>query len=165
MHSNSMQLMGDALDRWLAGREHPLQVLDVGSYDVNGTYKPLFDGDDYTGCDIVGGPNVDIFMREPYVLPFEDDLFDVVICGQTLEHVKQPWRLVAEMARVLVPGGVMVLIAPGEGPAHMDVDAWRFKSDGMYGLAEWAGLTMLECGASDTAPWKDVWAVMQKGAA
>jgi len=45
-------------------------------------------------------------------LPFADDSFDVVTCEQVLEHVHDPARLVAEMDRILRPGGLLVVGTP-----------------------------------------------------
>ena len=42
-------------------------------------------------------------------LPFRDEVADVVVAGEVLEHVTEPLRLVAEAARVLRPGGTLVL--------------------------------------------------------
>ena len=40
-------------------------------------------------------------------LPYEDGAFDAVVCVDVLEHVADLERVVAEMARVLVPGGTL----------------------------------------------------------
>ncbi|HZH02692.1 MAG TPA: methyltransferase domain-containing protein, partial [Myxococcaceae bacterium] len=40
------------------------------------------------------------------VLPFRDGAFDRVHCSWLLEHVPQPARVVAEVRRVLAPGGM-----------------------------------------------------------
>ena len=42
-------------------------------------------------------------------LPFADEVADVVVAGEVLEHVHEPLELVAEACRVLRPGGVLVL--------------------------------------------------------
>jgi SAM-dependent methyltransferase len=44
---------------------------------------------------------------------FEDDLFDLVLCSATLEHDKRFWLSVAEMRRVLKPGGLLIISVPG----------------------------------------------------
>jgi SAM-dependent methyltransferase len=45
-------------------------------------------------------------------LPFPGDSFDVVMCSWVLEHLTQPDVVLAELARVLRPGGHLVLLAP-----------------------------------------------------
>jgi 2-polyprenyl-6-hydroxyphenyl methylase/3-demethylubiquinone-9 3-methyltransferase len=45
-------------------------------------------------------------------LPFLDDTFDVVTSCETIEHVPRPALAVRELARVLRPGGVLVLTTP-----------------------------------------------------
>jgi ubiquinone/menaquinone biosynthesis C-methylase UbiE len=45
-------------------------------------------------------------------LPFEDDSFDVVISFETIEHVEEPEKALAELRRVLRPDGVLVISSP-----------------------------------------------------
>ncbi len=45
-------------------------------------------------------------------LPFEDDSFDVAISFETIEHVEEPRRALAELRRVLRPEGVLVVSSP-----------------------------------------------------
>jgi SAM-dependent methyltransferase len=49
-------------------------------------------------------------LDEP--LPFPDESFDVAVCGELLEHLRFPDRLLAEARRVLRPGGVLVGSVP-----------------------------------------------------
>jgi SAM-dependent methyltransferase len=49
-------------------------------------------------------------VEEP--LPFADAAFDVVVAAELLEHVRRPDGLVAEIARVLRPGGTIAGSVP-----------------------------------------------------
>jgi SAM-dependent methyltransferase len=44
---------------------------------------------------------------------FADEAFDLVLCCSTLEHDKHFWLSVAEMKRVMRPGGLLVIGVPG----------------------------------------------------
>jgi len=125
-----------------------LKVLDVGSYDVNGSYRKLFQnpGWDYVGVDVSEGPNVDR-AADAEKLPFADGEFDCVISGQMLEHVFRPWVIVPEMARVLAKNGTMCIIVPFRIFEHRyPVDCWRFLPDGLrYLMQDMAGLKIVEC--------------------
>jgi ubiquinone/menaquinone biosynthesis C-methylase UbiE len=52
-------------------------------------------------------------------LPFAAGSFDVVTCQTLLIHVPDPARVLAEMARVLAPGGLLLLSEPNNMPNHM----------------------------------------------
>jgi SAM-dependent methyltransferase len=51
-------------------------------------------------------------------LPFEDATFDAVVCQAVLEHVLDPPRVVAEMHRVLRPGGLLYAEIPFMQQVH-----------------------------------------------
>ena len=77
MHQVSYNIMVNLLMKYphTAGR-----VLDVGSYNVSGTYKPMFgSGYKYEGLDIAAGPNVDIVTTDPYKWPIEDNIYGVLL--------------------------------------------------------------------------------------
>jgi len=124
-----------------------IKVLDVGSYDVNGSYKHLFDEQkyEYTGLDMEEGPNVDITLKNPYDWSeIEADTFDIVISGQAFEHIEFFWITMSEMTRVLKKNGLLCVIAPnGFGEHRHPVDCYRFLSDGMVALARYVSLEPL----------------------
>ena len=78
-------------------------------------------------------------------LPFRDKAFATVFSSQVLEHVPEPWRMVAEMARVLEPGGHLILTAPHIWGLHeAPQDYFRFTCYGLEHLARRAGLQPVE---------------------
>jgi SAM-dependent methyltransferase len=71
---------------------------------------------------------------------------DVLLATEMLEHVED-WRgAVAGIARVLAPGGLLLLTTRSPGfPYHPHpADHWRFTLDVMDGIAEACGLEVLE---------------------
>lgn len=76
--------------------------------------------------------------------PFEDASFDCVLCSQVLEHVPEPDAFLREIARVLRPGGQLVLTVPFLWPEHEQPwDAYRFTSYGLIASINRAGLNIV----------------------
>ena len=121
-------------------------VLDVGSYNVNGSYKELFEEEkfSYIGLDMEQGPNVDIVPKSTYEWSeIEDDTYDVVISGQAFEHIEFFWLTMEEIVRVTKKGGLICIIAPNGFEEHRyPVDCWRFN-DGMIALARYCKLELI----------------------
>jgi SAM-dependent methyltransferase len=49
-------------------------------------------------------------------LPLDDGSFDLVLCAETVEHVRDVQLFLSEIRRVLAPGGVLALTTPATGP-------------------------------------------------
>ena len=154
MHLSSMEAMQGFVDHHLADRTgEPLRVLDVGSMNVNGTYRTLFDQPawTYTGLDLEPGSGVDRVLASPYTWRnVRSNSYDVVITGQAFEHIEFPWITVLHVTRALVPGGLLCMIVPSGGEEHRyPVDCWRFYPNGVAALARWGDLEPL----SATTAW------------
>lgn len=73
-------------------------------------------------------------------LPFPDAAFDSVLATQVLEHVPEPALLLAELCRVLRPGGVLLLSAPHIWELHeQPYDFYRYTCYGLSYLLRQAG--------------------------
>ena len=48
-------------------------------------------------------------------LPFDDSSFDLVLCAETIEHVRDVQLLLSEIRRVLRPGGTLAISTPAHG--------------------------------------------------
>lgn len=139
MHEESYQLMAEMLRRV---RRPTASVLDVGSQDINGTFRPLVEGRgwQYTGIDQVAGPNVDVVAKDPFHFPFADESFDIVISGSTMEHVTAIWKWLPELVRVLKPSGFLAIHTHWQFPEHRyPVDCWRVMPDGLKYLFDETG--------------------------
>lgn len=146
MHNSSYQHMQRLVSTYLSPGS-VLQVMDIGSFDVNGSYRTLFQqpGWHYTGVDLEAGPGVDVVLDSPYKLPFATASMDVIVSGQAFEHIEHFWMTWLEMQRVLKPGGLVFLIAPSRGPEHRyPQDCWRFYPDGYRALAKIGASELVE---------------------
>lgn len=171
MHVSSLQHVERLVNQYLSERQS-IKVVDIGSYDVNGSYKPFFSrhGWDYIGVDLAAGPNVDIVLDSPYKLPLPSHSADLIVSGQAFEHIEYFWLTWLEMARVLKPGGLIFLLAPSRGYEHRHPqDCWRFYPDGFNALANYAGMRLLEVSTDwephpdpGSAPWGDTVGVFQQ---
>ncbi len=173
MHLSSLEHVERLVAKYLATKP-TLQIMDIGSYDVNGSYKQFFScpGWHYVGVDLAAGPNVDVALSSPYRLPFKSHSVDVIVSGQAFEHIEFFWLTWLEMVRVLKPGGLIFLLAPSRGYEHRHPqDCWRFYPDSYHALARYGGLNLLEVQTDwephadpDSAPWGDTVGVFQQQA-
>src|SRR5437899_2574601 len=122
MHPSSFDKVSAFAQKYLEGRRHePFVILDLGSQDYNGSYRPLFDRPPwrYIGVDVAPGNNVDLVLREPYRWrEIKAGSADVIISGQTFEHTEFFWLTMREIARALKTGGLACIVAPSAGDEH-----------------------------------------------
>ena len=130
MHTSSYQNMRVFVDKYLQNyKSKKIKILDIGSQDINGSYKPLFENGnwEYKGLDICRGENVDIVVTNIYNWKeVRSNSYDVVISGQALEHIEYFWLTMYEISRVLKNEGLCCIIVPSSGPEHRyPKDCWR----------------------------------------
>lgn len=123
----------------------PALVLEVGSRNVNGSVRKFFKGSSYVGIDMEDGYGVDIVVRADRI-PYDNGFFNVVISTEMLEHDPYFWKSIAEMERVLKPGGWMFITTRGIGfPFHEHPqDFWRFTPDAITHLFQMVDLSPVE---------------------
>ena len=98
-------------------------VLDIGS----GNRRLR---DNVVTTDIAVGTNIDIQL-DAHVLPFEDASIDRIVIQHVLEHVSSPSRVIAEVVRVLRPGGQAYVEVPFLFPIHERNDFRRWTIAGL----------------------------------
>jgi len=73
-----------------------------------------------------------------------DAQYDTIFCTQVLQHLPEPERAIREMARVLKPGGKVIVSVPHLVWLHNEPhDYWRLTNHGLRHLLEKAGLRPL----------------------
>ena len=134
----------DAVAAAAAASPPGARVLDAGAGE--GQYAHFFSGQRYTGVDLGVGDAAWNYARLDAVadlaaLPFPDGAFDLALNIVTLEHVRDPARVTAELGRVLRPGGALLLIVPHEWEEHQTPhDYFRYTQYGIRHLLAQAGL-------------------------
>ena len=123
-------------------------VLDAGAGE--GAYKDRFPRQRYVGLDLGIGDagwnysQLDV-IADLASVPFRCCVFDAVVNIVTLEHVREPARVLAELARVLKPGGRLLLVVPHEWEEHQTPhDYFRYTRYGIRFLLETAGFDAIE---------------------
>lgn len=84
------------------------QVLEVGSWDVNGSIRACFKDCSYLGADIAAGPGVDLVVPGERI-DCADASFDVTVSAECFEHNPQWVATFRNMVRMLKPNGLCVV--------------------------------------------------------
>jgi SAM-dependent methyltransferase len=113
-------------------------VLDVGSLDINGNNKGLFDNCNYSGLDIEGGNNVDI-VSYCHLYDGSDNLYDTIISTNCFEHDMYYKESFKNIIRLLKPGGFFIFSCaslthhehgtmkskPQDSPFTTKIEGWK----------------------------------------
>ena len=155
---HARQTLADELaDAWLRrvgrARGQPPRVVDLGcgtgvSVDLFRLIDPQVD---WLGIDIEDSPEVRERRRsdaafatfDGVCLPVPDASVDLVFCKQVLEHVHDPGPLLADVARALRPGGVLVGSTSQLEPFH-SLSTFGYTAHGLTMLLERGGLDVAE---------------------
>lgn len=114
----------EALRRFVRSLGHLERALDLGCGD--GRLTSELDATELTAADVSlvaleraarRLPGARIVELEPdAALPFDDGGFELVLCAETIEHVRDVQLLLSEIRRVLRPGGTLALTTPANLP-------------------------------------------------
>ncbi len=121
------------LGRFVRGLPAAEHALDLGCGD--GRLTKELTADRVTGADVselalsrARGrlPEVEFVQLTPdEPLPFLDGAFDLVVCVETIEHVRDVQLLLSEARRVLRPGGTLALTTPANGRLTAARALWK----------------------------------------
>lgn len=149
-NDHSRQVSAPYFVQLVLGRDaRGTRVLDLGcgagrSLDMFKRHDPEVK---WVGVDIEESPEVKTRTRtdaefvsyDGINLPFDDGSFDLVFSNQVFEHVRYPEPLLAEVKRVLTPGGAFVGSVSYLEPYH-SFSVWNFTPYGWHEVCVAAGL-------------------------
>lgn len=93
-------------------------LIEMGSYDVNGDIRNIFNDVKHTGVDLCDGPGVDLVMSG-HEVSLADDLFELAISCESFEHNPMWKETFHNMLRMTKPGGWVVFTCASKGrPEH-----------------------------------------------
>lgn len=118
-------------DRWIAAQAKEIpagtRVLDVGAGSC--PYRALFAHCEYRAQDLAplhgdqlrdGRYGKLDYVSDLAAIPVPDKSFGAILCTEVLEHHPEPIAVVKELARILEPGGKLILTAPLGSGIHQE---------------------------------------------
>ena len=90
------------------------KVLDIGSLDINGSNRDLFENCNYLGIDIGEGKNVD-YVSVGHLFDGPDNYYDTIISTEVFEHDMFYHDTIKNIMRMLKPGGLFLFTCAAPG--------------------------------------------------
>jgi SAM-dependent methyltransferase len=123
-----------------------VRVLEIGPDGFPSAYRSMVDrpGITWETLDVFQDPRLTHVATSEYQYPLESDMYDIVVSGQVIEHVRKTWVWMREVSRVCKAGGIVITINPVSWPYHeAPFDCWRVYPEGMKALYEDASLDVI----------------------
>jgi SAM-dependent methyltransferase len=136
----------------MAATERYTKILDFGC--GGSPYQSLFPCESYHRADFVKVAGIDFMVSEDSLVPdAQSEAYDLVLSTQVLEHLSSPTNYLQESARLLKPGGTLVLTTHGTFPEHgVPYDYLRWTSDGLRRLVAQTGFEDIQIFKMTTGP-------------
>lgn len=141
-----------------------IEIIEIGSRDINGSIRCHFPAAIWTGIDLIPGPSVDIVCDACEFSPVNP--VDAVVCCEVFEHCSY-WSEILQAAESwLKPGGKILISCAGPGrDEHSAIDGGELRTGEHYAnitadrLAEelhFAGFSEIYTEANEH--WRDTYA-------
>jgi SAM-dependent methyltransferase len=117
MHENQQFFFDEMCKPFFPGCFKSVRILDVGSLDINGNNKYLFEDSEYIGVDVIHGKNVDV-VGPCHEIDEPDESFDVIITTNALEHDIHWKKTLIKIWDLLKPGGFFICSAACQWDEH-----------------------------------------------
>lgn len=133
------------VERFAKGTRRGMLVLDAGA--GRSPYRKLFKHARYEAADFAALETkyapLD-YVCDLSAIPVEDERFDRILFNQVLEHLPEPDRVLAELYRVMKPGGRLMCSVPLYYSEHQQpYDFYRYTQFGLRHRFEGAGFKIV----------------------
>lgn len=152
MHLNSKLLFEKYALKYFKSN---LRVLEIGPSGFPSAYQQMINNSEITWHTVdfeetiyieSSVNNLTYQLTAPYDFPIADEMYDIVLSGQVIEHVEKIWLWLKELKRIIKPNGYIITINPVSWPYHeAPIDCWRIFPSGIRALAEEADLHIEKC--------------------
>lgn len=112
-HPNQLQFI-EKVSQHLANDYTDKHILEVGSYDVNGSVRSYFKKSSYVGVDLTEGAGVDI-VCEGNKLDHPDETYDLTLSCECFEHNPYWAETFLNMYRMTKAGGIVAFTCATTG--------------------------------------------------
>jgi ubiquinone/menaquinone biosynthesis C-methylase UbiE len=72
-------------------------------------------------------PKIEFIIADATIMPIRNDVFSLILCLETLEHVTTPELALKEIQRVSTEGGVLILSVPAESSLSFKIFKFVFE--------------------------------------
>ena len=103
------------------------KIIEIGADKHCGYRKYFYNAKEYIHTNISG--DCDLILDVTNMSSISDNTVDTIVCISVLEHIFDYQQALAEIERVLKPGGKLLLTVPFGFPIHDKIDYWRFSRD------------------------------------
>ncbi len=121
-YNNRLKIFVDEYRRYHNDHQGDLKVLDIGCGKKVELYDHKIAGDDYYGCDFYESidTRIDHYTRidlneDSLVTKYDNQKFDVIFCGEVIEHLFSPDDLIDEIKVLMHSESILVVSSPNLG--------------------------------------------------
>jgi len=111
-HYQQLFFIDQIKNKLLKGRDS-YNILEIGSFDVNGSVRKIFPNSKFTGYDLIPGPNVDIVYDGKDIV--SNELYDISISSECFEHNPYYKENFHQMISLTKPSGLVIITCATTG--------------------------------------------------
>jgi O-antigen biosynthesis protein len=132
--NNRQRLVATLVKQQLSGKQGQKvyvmeQVTPIFNWASDTLKEHQLIGSEYLGHEYEGGTSIRGIRHEDIEnLSFRDAEFDLIVSNDVFEHVPNPPKALAECARVLKPGGLMLATIPFHSEADLSISRARLRN-------------------------------------